>query len=113
VPFDFGFSFSPRFTAGFESEQGPGIELKYWNFNGESDSANFTSNGVTTGQTSLYLLGPERWTRITADAAGESLSVEHELEAQSFNVAFFKEMTRFRDSTASSIALCAEPSLAG
>lgn len=92
VPFDFGFSFSPRFTAGFESEMGPGLEFKYWNFNGESDTSSFTSDGVTTGQTSLYLLGPERWTRISADAAGESLSVEHELEAQSFNIAFFKEV---------------------
>jgi major outer membrane protein len=90
-PFDFGFNFSPRFTAGFESEMGPGLEFKYWNYNGESDRASFVSDGLTTGQTSLYLLGPERWTRITADASGESLSVEHELEAQSFNVAFFKE----------------------
>lgn len=91
-PFDFGFSFSPRITAGFESEQGPGIEFKYWYFDGDSDRANFTSDGVTSGQSSLYLLGPERWTRITANDVGESLSVGHALDAQSFNVAFFKEV---------------------
>lgn len=91
-PFDLGFSFSPRFTVGFESEQGPGLEFKYWNINAESGTPTFTSDGVTVGQTSLYLLGPERWSRISADAAGESLAVEHELEAQSFDIEFFKEM---------------------
>ncbi len=91
-PFHFAYSYSPRFNFGFESEQGPGVEFEYWNFNDRSDIAQMTSDGLTAGQTSVYLLGPERWSRISADAAGETLSVVHELKAQSFDMVFFKEM---------------------
>jgi hypothetical protein len=92
VPFEFDYSFAPRLNAGFESEQGPGIEFEYWYFNDRSNAARMTSNGATVGQTSVYLLGPERWTRLNAVAAGETLAVEHVLKAQSFDAVAFKEL---------------------
>ena len=91
-PFDFDFTYSPRLTVGFESLEGPGMELRYWNFNNRSPAIDFQSDGVTSGEAAVYLLGPERWTRISATGAGQQLDIVHELKVQSFDVRFFKDL---------------------
>jgi hypothetical protein len=93
--FDFDFDPMPRFRVGFESEYGPGIEIDYFQFDQDSDLATFTSDGIITGTTSLYEMGPNQWTSISATAAGEALNAKHSLEVQSIGASAFKAL-KFR-----------------
>ncbi|MEM9944322.1 MAG: hypothetical protein AAF939_22400, partial [Planctomycetota bacterium] len=47
--FQFSREAAPRFEFGFESTFGPGIEFSYWEFEGDSKPAEFTSNGTQQG----------------------------------------------------------------
>ncbi len=93
--FDFDFDPMPRFRVGFESEYGPGLEIDYFQFDQDSDLATFTSDGIITGTTSLYQMGPNQWTSISATGAGEALNAKHSLEVQSIGASAFKAL-KFR-----------------
>ena len=73
TPFDFDFEAAPQFQVGFESKYGPGVELNYWQYDESSNPAVFTSDGVESGTTSIWMLGPYRWSRLTASNAGDTL----------------------------------------
>ena len=90
--YNFDYEFAPAFRAGFESKYGPGIMISYGQYDQNSATTTFTSDGVTTGETSAWLAGPNQWTRLSAAAAGEMLSTDHSLEVHQYSAAFFKEL---------------------
>ena len=92
VAFDFDSDFQPRFRFGFESQYGPGIEFTYFNLNSNSELASFTSDGLTTGQTSAFTIGQNIPSSIFADAAGDVLTSQHSIDIDSGTVSFFKEL---------------------
>jgi hypothetical protein len=92
IPFQFDREIQPRFRLGFESKYGPGIELNYMSVNAASEFSEFTSNGAVTGQTSVWMLGRNQWSRIAADAAGETITAQHNIDLDSISVSFFKEL---------------------
>ena len=89
---DFDSDFHPRFRFGFESPYGPGVEFTYFNINSNSELANFTSDGITSGQTSASVVGLDRLSSVIADDFGEQLVAQHSLDIDSFTVSFFKEL---------------------
>ena len=91
-PGDFDSDFQPRFRAGFESPYGPGIEFTYFNINSNSELSSFTSNGITTGQTSATVAGFDGASQIFADDAGEQLVAQHSIDIDSITVSVFKEL---------------------
>ena len=42
---------------GFESQAGPGVSINYWEFDGVSDAASWTSGDVSSGETIVDLGG--------------------------------------------------------
>lgn len=92
TPFDFDFEAAPQFRFGFESEYGPGLEFNYWQYDESSNPASFTSDGVESGTTSIWMHGPSRWSRLTAGNAGETLSAIHSIDVETFSMSFFKEI---------------------
>ncbi|MFK7769865.1 MAG: Lpg1974 family pore-forming outer membrane protein [Mariniblastus sp.] len=92
TPFDFDYEVAPQFRFGFESKYGPGIEMNYWQFDETSNDATFVSDGVTTGTSSTWMLGPSSWSRLTAANAGDTIVANHTIDIESFGVSFFKEV---------------------
>lgn len=90
-PFDFGYDTGHRFLMGFESKYGPGMELNYFQYDHQSRPSTFTSSGGLTGETATWMMGPSRWTRLTAANPGETLRAEHSMEVQNFGVSLFKD----------------------
>ena len=91
-PFNFDLEPAFRVTAGYESEFGPGFAGEYFQFDNNSDVASFTSDGVQVGETSVYQLGPNAWTRLTAANAGETINAFHSLEVHSTSISAFKAL---------------------
>ena len=89
-PFNFDLEPGFRVSAGFESEYGPGFAADYFQFDNNSDVTGFTSDGVLTGASRVYQLGPNVWTELIADDLGESLDTFHSLEVHSTGVYAFK-----------------------
>ena len=90
--FDFDFEVAPQFRFGFESKYGPGLELNYWQYDETSNDATFVSNGVVSGTTSTWMLGPSAWTRLSATNAGDTIVTNHSIDVESFGASFFKEV---------------------
>ena len=95
APFNFDHELAPAFQFGFESQYGPGVRIDYFQFDQNSAVSSFTSDGVTTGTTSAWMMGPSSWSRITAANAGETLNVDHSLETHLFGAEFYKDI-KFR-----------------
>ena len=89
-PFNFDLEPAFRVLAGFESDFGPGFVGEYFQFDNNSDLASFTSDGTQVGSASVYQLGPNAWTSITAANAGETLDTLHSLEVHSTSAYAFK-----------------------
>ena len=89
-PFNFDLEPAFRVMAGFESDFGPGFVGEYFQFDNNSDVASFTSDGTQVGETSVYQLGPNAWTTLSAANAGETLNALHSLEVHSTSVYAFK-----------------------
>ncbi len=92
APFDFNHEFAWSLSLGFESKLGPGVKLDYFQFDQDSNTSSFTSNGTISGTTSVWMLGPSQWSRLTASNAGESLNADHSLEVHLASASFFKEL---------------------
>lgn len=90
--FDFDYEAAPQFRFGFESKFGPGFELNYMQYDESSNLSSFTSNGTVSGETSTWMMGPSRWTRLTAANAGDTLQSSHSIDVESFNLMVFKEL---------------------
>lgn len=91
TPFDFDYEAAPNFRLGFESKYGPGVELNYWQYDETSNVASFTSDGVTTGETSV-LRGLNQLSRLQALNAGELLESSQTIDVESVGASFFKEV---------------------
>lgn len=89
--FDYGYDTGNRFVAGFESKYGPGLQLNYFQYDHQSRPTQFTSSGGYQGETSTWMMGPGRWSRLRTANAGDRLTTEHSLEVQNFGVSFFKD----------------------
>ena len=89
-PFNFDLEPAFRVMAGYESEFGPGLVGEYFQFDNNSDLASFTSDGIQSGETSVYQLGSNAWTRLAATNPGETLDALHSLEVHSTSVYAFK-----------------------
>jgi hypothetical protein len=92
IPFDFDYEGAPQFRFGFESKYGPGLEVNYWQYDESSNPASFTSDGITTGTTSTWMVGPSRWSRLEATLAGETIDATHTIDVESIGVSLFKEV---------------------
>ena len=92
IPFSFDREIHPKLRLGFESKYGPGVELAYMNINSNSELSTFTSNGAITGQTSVWMMGRNEWSRIGTLNAGETLTAQHNFEVDSFTFSFFKDL---------------------
>ena len=92
TPFDFDYESAPMIRFGFESKPGPGIELNYWRYDETSNVSSFTSSGSVSGEVSTWMLGPSRWSRLSAVNAGESLMAAHTIDVDSIGATFFKEV---------------------
>ncbi len=90
-PFDYGYDTGNRFLVGFESKYGPGIQLNYFQYDHQSRPASFTSSGGYQGESSTWMMGPGRWSRLQTANDGDTLTTEHSLEVQNFGVSFFKD----------------------
>ncbi len=91
-PFDFDYEVAPQLEFGFESKYGPGIRMNYWQYDESSNPSRFQSDGITTGESSTWMMGPYRWSRLIADDPGERLEAVHSLDVETFQVMFFKEI---------------------
>ena len=92
TPFNFDLEPAFRVMAGYESDYGPGFVGEYFQFDNNSDIASFTSDGLQTGEISVYQLGPNAWTRLFAQNAGETINALHSLEVHSTSVYAFKAL---------------------
>ena len=92
TPYDFDYEAAPNFRFGFESKFGPGIEFNYWQFDETSNDASFVSDGVITGSTSGFVIGPNQFSGLTAANAGETLVTNHSIDVEVLGVSFFKEV---------------------
>ena len=90
--FDFDSEFQPRFKFGFESEWGPGIEFTYFGVNSNSEIASFTSDGITSGQTSIEVAGFDGLSSVFANDPGETLAAQHTFDLDTFTISFFKDL---------------------
>lgn len=89
--FDYGYDTGNRFLVGFESKYGPGFEMNYFQYDHQSRPSVFTSSGGYHGETTTWMAGPGRWTRLRTANNGDRLTAEHSLEVQNFGVSFFKD----------------------
>ena len=89
---DFDYEGAPQFQIGFESKYGPGIELTYWQYDESSNVSTFTSDGVESGTTSVWMRGANQWTRLAANNLGDTLAAIHSLDVESIGVSFFKQV---------------------
>lgn len=92
IAFDFDYETAPELRLGFESKYGPGLELVYWQYDESANPVTFRSNGVVSGEVSTWMMGPSRWSRLTASNAGESLEANHSIDVESLGAYFFKEV---------------------
>ena len=83
---------APQFRFGFESKYGPGVQFDNWQYDETSNVTSFTSDGTTIGTSSTWMLGPNRWSRISATNAGERLDASHTIDAEVFGFSVFKEI---------------------
>ena len=90
--YDFGVELSPRVHFGFESAEGPGFRLTYWNFDHDSEVEAFTSDGLFQGTSQVALLGPNPFSTLATTSAGEQLATQYQLEAQVIDWLLFKEI---------------------
>lgn len=90
--FDFDYEVAPQFRFGFESKYGPGFEINYWQYDEASTPISFVSNGTVAGETSTWMLGPSRWSRLVAANAGDVLDASHTLDIEAINLMLFKEI---------------------
>lgn len=90
--FDFDYEAAPQFRFGFESKYGPGFEINYWQYDEASTPISFVSNGTVSGETSTWMLGPSRWSRLVAANAGDVLDASHTLDIEAINLMLFKEI---------------------
>ncbi len=92
TPFDFDYEAAHQFQVGFESKFGPGFELNYMQYDEASNDASFTSDGSNAGTTSVWMLGPSRWSRLNAGNAGDTLQATHSIDIETVGASFFKEV---------------------
>ena len=91
-PFDFDYDAGPQIQIGFESKYGPGVEFNYWQYDQNSDTASFTSDGLENGTTSVWMLGQNRFSRLSTANNGDTLDAVHSFDMQTFSFDFFKEL---------------------
>ena len=91
-PFEFATTYAPLIKFGFESPYGPGVELSYFNVTDNANTLGATSDGTGSVASIASITGPGRFTTITADAAGETLTADHSFELETFGLNFFKEL---------------------
>lgn len=89
--FDYGYDTGNRFLVGFESKYGPGFEMNYFQYDHQSRPSVFTSSGGYHGESTTWMAGPGRWSRLRTASDGDQLTAEHSLEVQNFGVSFFKD----------------------
>lgn len=89
--FDYGYDTGNRFLVGFESKYGPGLEMNYFQYDHQSRPSVFTSSGGFHGESTTWMAGPGRWSRLRTANDGDRLTTEHSLEVQNFGVSFFKD----------------------
>ena len=89
--FDFSFDAASRFRVGFESKQGPGFELNYFQYDHDSSLSSFTSDGIATGTSGVFLTSPNATSSIVAQNAGEVLTATQSLEVHRIGATFFKD----------------------
>ncbi len=91
-PFNWTYESAPQIRAGFESCNGPGVELDYWQFDHDSSSVIGVSDGLTGITSSLPEIAAGTFNMLSATAAGERLVTQQGLELHSAGLSFFKEM---------------------
>ncbi len=90
-PFNFDLAPAFRVQGGFASEYGPGFAAEYFQFDNQSDTAQFISDGVASGTSSVnFESGTLNNSAIIADAPGEAINTMHTLEIHSTSVFAFK-----------------------
>jgi hypothetical protein len=90
--YDFGYQYASAVNFGFESKKGPGFILNYWELDADSDRQVGAFDGTLSATTSIWLVGPQRLTTLTADDPGERVTAEHDVWIKSTSAMFFKEI---------------------
>ena len=91
-PFEFTTTYAPLIKFGFESPYGPGVELSYFNVTENANTLGATNDGSGSVASIASVTGPGRFTTISADVAGETLTADHSFELETFGLNFFKEL---------------------
>jgi hypothetical protein len=92
TPFDFDYEAAPHFQFGFESKHGPGFEFTNYQYDESSNAAEFTSDGIDVGTTSVWVPGRAQPSRLSTSGADETLTSIHSLDVESFSLKMFKEL---------------------
>lgn len=90
--FEYDYSTASQFSVGFESQAGPGVSINYWEFDGVSDAASWTSGDVSSGETIVGLGGVLGGRQFTVFDFNDTVTVNDSLDVQSIEASLFKEM---------------------
>ncbi|MCP4480663.1 MAG: hypothetical protein GY818_21470 [Planctomycetaceae bacterium] len=90
--FEYDYSTASQFSVGFESQAGPGFSINYWEFDGVSDAASWTSGDVSSGETIVGLGGVLGGRQFTVFDFNDTVTVNDSLDVQSIEASLFKEM---------------------
>ena len=88
--FEYDSNSASQFSLGFESQTGPGVSVNYWEFDGASETASWTSADVSFGQTIINLggvLGGRQFAAFEFDD-----TVTDALDVQRIEASFFKDI---------------------
>ncbi len=88
-PTNFSFDVTPRYSIGFETNAGPGVEAGYWQYNEFSDLLQFTSDGTSVASIRVRTGQPAEARELTA-GPGQSLQARHHMTVNSSKFTVFK-----------------------
>jgi hypothetical protein len=80
------------FSLGFESQAGLGISVSYWEFDGASETASWTSADVSFHQTIINLGGVLGGRQFAVFELGDTVTVTDALDVQRIEASFFKDI---------------------
>ena len=90
--FEYDYSSASQFRFGFESQAGPGARVSYWEFDGASDTSNWTSADASLGETIVDLGGVLGGRQFSAVGLNDTVTVADALDVQSIEASFFKDI---------------------
>ena len=90
--FEYDYNSASQFSLGFESQTGPGVSVNYWEFDGASETASWTSADVSFGQTIINLGGVLGGRQFAAFEFGDTVTVTDALDVQRIEASFFKDI---------------------